>query len=367
MVTPQISTATARELTGDPNAGPLHLAPQVNPDRSVTFRVVAPRAVKVEVSLEGQPAPLAATRDSEGVWSATSPPLAPEIYGYHYIVDGANILDPTNRWMKASLLYQDNLLEIQGDTPQPWDRTDVPHGDVAHHLFRSPVIGADSEYYVYTPPGFSAHAKTKYPVLYLLHGYSDAANGWIEVGRANFILDNLLAAGKIRPMIVVMTLGYGDPGVLSEHEPFKTPAMIAKNFARYTDSLLTEVMPAIAKQYPVLTGPGNTAIAGLSMGGAEALSSGVRHPEIFGYVVTMSASMPFGFEDADAGYKWHAPRRLLWIACGDGDNLVGPGNKALRAYLESQNVPATFVTTPGMHAWPVWRDNLVHFAPLLFR
>jgi enterochelin esterase family protein len=229
------------------------------------------------------------------------------------------------------------------------------------------VVGDDRDYYVYLPPGYDPRAKVKYPVLYLLHGYSDSANAWTAVGQANFILDSLIAAGKAKPMIVVMTLGYGDPGILHPTgDPFHSPAVIANNYAKFQEALLTEVMPAIEREFHVLTGPANTAIAGLSMGGAETLYTGVEHPEKFGYVAAMSSAGVL-FDDPAQGLQWKAKRKLLWIGCGEDDKVVGPANHKLYDWLKQQGVDANLNWTPGGHIWEVWRENLVTFAPMLFR
>lgn len=365
----ELSAAIAQKITGDPNAGPLRLAPTVNPDHTITFHFFSPHAKSVQVSLEGQPAPLDMTSDDKGLWSATSPVLPPQIYGYHYIIGAAHVLDPMNRWMKTNLLYQDNMIEIPGDSSEPWDQSDIPHGVVTHHFYRSGVVGDERDFYVYTPPDYDPAAKKKYPVLYLLHGYSDGAEGWTAVGRANFILDTLISQKKAVPMIVVMTYGYGVPEILTSNgAAFRTPGLIGRNYSLYTRTLLEEVMPQIQKQYRTLSGPEHTAIAGLSMGGAESLITGLGHPETFGYVIGLS-SAPI-LEQLDLFQQQLATpaagkRHLLWIACGEQDGLAKENHK-LEDWLKEKNVPATFHWTPGMHTWMVWRNNLVDFAPLLF-
>jgi enterochelin esterase family protein len=181
------------------------------------------------------------------------------------------------------------------------------------------------------------------------------------------ILDNLLAAGKIEPMIVVMTLGYGDPNILRSHgSAFDHPEVIGRNYDLYTKALLTEVMPQMEHEYLIQAGPKNTAIAGLSMGGAESLYTGLQYPEKFGYVVALSAA-PVGFDNPAKPLQWKAPRQLLWLACGTQDRQVGQANRTLDAYLQQQGIKATFKWMDGQHTWLVWRANLVDFAPLLFR
>ena len=155
-------------------------------------------------------------KDEQGIWSATIGPLQPDTYGYSLSVDGVGLIDPSNQLMKPNLLNTESAVHVPGppSAPLPWEVADVPHGQIHHHFYRSKIVGDDRDFYVYTPPGYSAAARQDYPVLYLLHGFSDSANGWSEVGQANVILDNLIAQGKAKPMIVVMPLGYGDMEVI---------------------------------------------------------------------------------------------------------------------------------------------------------
>jgi enterochelin esterase family protein len=312
-----------------------------------------------------EPKPLLMSRDTNGVWTVTTSAAQPEIYTYHFNVDGESVLDPSNRWHKPSLLHQDNLFEVPGEQAQLWDRTTAPHGSVTHHYFQSAAIAVPSEYYVYTPPGYDAESRAKYPVLYLLHGYSDGANAWLEIGRVNFILDNLIAQRRAKPMIVVMPLGYGAPEVLTNQASFFNSHVAIRLYSAFRDSLFNEVMPRVARAYRVLTGPSSTAIAGLSMGGGESLVIGVGHPEKFGYVGSFSGAV-VGKNPEDSDFMWKAPRKLLWIACGDSDLLVGDSNKSMRLWLEEHGVQATFSTTTVGHQWPVCRDNLASFVPLIF-
>ncbi len=340
--------------------------PAVHADGSVTFSFLAPDAKDVKVSVDILPQQVPMTRGDGGMWQVTMPDFAPQIYAYNYVVDGIYTLDPANPWITPNLLSRSNLLLVPGTPARPWEQTDVPHGNVVRHYYHSAVVGDDRDYYVYTPPGYNARAHTKYPVLYLLHGFSDDASAWTAVGRANFIFDNLLATGSIKPMIVVMTLGYGDLGIVHPPAGLGDKPLRQRSFAKYEQSLLTEVMPRIAHDYRIRTGPKNTAIAGLSMGGAETLLVGVRHPELFGYVAAMSPGRG-DFEDPAQNLQWTAKRELLWLSCGEDDPVVGENVRKLYAFLKQQNVAATLRWTPGRHTWEVWRDNLLTIAPLLFQ
>jgi hypothetical protein len=199
-----------------PPALPPYVSPEIHPDDTVTLRLRAPNAQQVDLALEGTVTPM--QKDSDGLWTATTGALVPEIYEYRFVVDGTPILDPRNTDVRDNLQSLWNNLTIPGTPPQPWELQSIPHGIVEHHFYTSQVVlglfNNQSDYYVYTPPGYDAKAKRSYPVLYLLHGFSDAADGWSTVGKANFILDSLIASGKAKPMIVVMTLGYGNMAAL---------------------------------------------------------------------------------------------------------------------------------------------------------
>jgi enterochelin esterase-like enzyme len=201
-------------------------------------------------------------------------------------------------------------------------------------------------------------------VLYLLHGYSDAADGWTQVGKANFILDSLIASGKAKPMIVVMTLGYGNMAVL---KPGRTPELSEQNYDLYQKALVTEVIPQIEANYHVSKKREDRAIAGLSMGGHESLFTGLMHPELFAWIGTFSAGLNAkAISDLPQTNAQKANLRLLWMACGVDDALLKP-NQTVIAALKAEGLPVTAIETPGHHQWPVWRDNLIHFAPLLFQ
>jgi enterochelin esterase-like enzyme len=348
---------------------PAIVSPGVQADGKVTFRFLDPGAKDVKLMLEGEPTPLAMTRDDSGVWSLTVGPLTPEIYGYNFIADSVFLMDPNNPAIKPNLISPQNTVHVPGTTPALWEVTEVPHGVVHHHFYKSKVVGDQRDYYVYTPPGFDPKPKTKYPVLYLLHGYSDSADGWTAVGQANVILDNLLAQNKIKPMIVVMPLGYGAPEMLTyKWDAWQHPDVRQKNFDNFRKALLTEVLPQVEAAYPVSAKREDRAIAGLSMGGSESLLTGLNNLDKFAYVGAFSAGglsdgYAANFPALDAGSSKQLKK--LWIACGTSDPLIEP-NRQFKAWLKSQNIPYTDIETSGAHTWMVWRDNLINFTPLLF-
>jgi enterochelin esterase-like enzyme len=348
---------------------PVVQSPEVQPDGKVTFRFFDPGAKEAQLNFEGAPKPLPMTRDDSGLWSITLGPLDPDLYGYIFIADGVYLLDPNNSSLKPNLLQPQNVVEVSGPVPQLWDVAEVPHGVVHHHFFKSKVVGDQRDFYVYTPPGFDPKAKTKYPVFYLLHGFSDSADGWTAVGKANVILDNLIAQGKVKPMIVVMPLGYGTPEMIKlKQAAWDNPHVRQQNFDGFRKSLLNEVMPMVEGAYPVSTKRGDRAIAGLSMGGSESLLTGLNNIDKFAYVGSFSAGglfddYPAGFPTLDA--KQASQLRTLWIACGTSDHLI-EDNRKFKAWLKSKDITFTDIETPGAHTWMVWRRNLINFTPLLF-
>lgn len=349
--------------------------PQVQPDGRVAFSFPNVGAKTVSLELEGNAAPLPMQQNANGSWSLMVGPLAPEIYSYSFIADGVGLLDPANPQSNPNLRWASNYFEVPGPAPQLWDLQDIPHGVVHHYFYASKAAGDQRDYYVYTPPGYDPKSHTKYPVLYLLHGYSDTAGGWIANGRANAILDNLIAQGKVKPMIVVMPLGYGVMSIVTgPAADFWNDDLRRKSFEIYQQTLLTEIMPQVESNYRVETRAEDRAIAGLSMGGGESLLIGLNHPELFDWVGAFSAA---GYKPFDAKFpalnaNSSQQRRLLWIACGVEDKYVGKTplitvNRQFVAWLHTKSVPVTFVETPGMHQWQVWRENLIQFAPLLFQ
>lgn len=365
--------AFAQPAPPTPNAPPARpapvISPEVHPDNSVTFRFRDPNAKTVILAREGgKPIPM--QQDASGVWSVTTEPLVPDFYGYTFQADGVTLLDPGNSLMKPNLLNVNSMVHVPGPNSLPWEINDVPRGEVHHHFYKSAVIGDNRDYYVYTPPGYDPKGKQKYPVFYLFHGYSDDASGWTAVGRANIILDNLIAQGKAKPMLLVMTLGYGAPEIVARNSgSLRDPALRDKNYSRFRDALFTEVMPAVEKDYRVKADRGSRAIAGLSMGGAESLYVGLNALDRFAWIGAFSAggsSTDYATAYPKLDQKAASQIKLLWIACGTEDGLIEP-NRKFREWLKGKGIPVTEIETPGAHTWMVWRRNLANFAPLLFR
>jgi enterochelin esterase-like enzyme len=345
----------------------------VNADGSLTFEIPAPHAQHVFLEIDTIAKPLAMTMDGKGVWSVTTPPLPPEIYDYQFIIDNVHFPDPINDHVHAGFGELASQITVPGQAGTPWENSNAPHGVVADYQFTTHVAknlpGNQSHYAVYTPPGYDAHKKGGYPVLYLLHGYTDDFDGWVTVGRANLVLDNMIAQGKCVPMIVVMPLGYGDWNFLTRGgSQWNDAAAVYSNAALFDQSVETEVMPAVDADYNVAKGRENHGVAGLSMGGLETIELGLTHPDQFAYVAAFSAAMQ------NEAFDTHFPDpngaaakfKLLWVSVGVSDHLLQP-NRDFVAWAKAKGYTVDAVETPGSHQWPVWRENLVAVLPMLFR
>lgn len=345
-------------------------SPDVHPDNSVTFRFRDPNAKSVMLRLEGQPTPIGMEKDDQGIWSMTTTPLGPDYYGYSFIADGVALMDPSNWLLKPNFLTPQSMIHVAGPASLPWEVNDVRHGEVHHHFYHSAVAADDRDYYVYTPPAYDPKAKETYPVLYLLHGFSDDASAWTAVGRAHVILDNLIAQRKAKPMIVVMPLGYGTMEIVRHGwSVWNNTELRDRNFAKFREALLTEVIPRVESEYRTSKDRTGRAVAGLSMGGAESLLTGLNALDKFAWIGAFSSGgIPEDFASDFPGLDAGANQRLrvLWIACGTEDGLINL-NRKFREWLKSKGVKLTEIETPGRHTWMVWRRNLAEFAPLLFR
>ena len=343
-------------------------SPSVSSEGRVTFRLKAPEAREIQVHCESLPGGNMA-KDDQGLWSFTTAPLEPDYYGYSFLVDGVRVLDLDNPLMKYNLLGSESEVHVPGPASLPWEISEVPHGVIHRHFYHSAAADDQRAYFVYTPPNYKASAWRRYPVLYLLHGYSDDATAWWSVGRANVILDNLIARGEAKPMVVVMPLGYGTMEILHRNRPRLLESDLwQRNVSQFRATLLDEVLPQVESNYRVSRERKARAIAGLSMGGAESLTVGLNNLDRFAWIGAFSSgglntnfSAAFPKLDATANQSL----RLLWISCGKDDRLIEPNARFVH-WLESTNVHCTWTEVPGVHSWRVWRRNLATFAPLLF-
>jgi enterochelin esterase family protein len=288
---------------------------EVATDRRVTFRIRAPQAAQVAVAGDFAQGPQLLARGEDGVWSVTLGPLHPAIYSYTFRVNGVGVLDPVNPMIKQGEAGSSSMFEVPGDRPAPYDWQPVPHGTVHVNWYHSKTLDTPRRIDVYTPPGYETSRST-YPVLYLLHGSGDTETGWTSVGRADMILDNLIAAGKARPMIVVMPYGR------ARRDVYLGPIESQPDANLFEDDLLKDVVPFAEKLYRISGKADDRAIAGLSMGGGQAMRIGLHHLELFHAVGLFSAGVRnVNYEEqykdllADAAAT-NKKMKVLYIACG---------------------------------------------------
>ena len=354
--------------------GPQVISPEVSTNRQVTFRIHAPKAETVQ--LGGSDIPGSAFGQSKGltkgtndVWEVTVGPLAPGAYRYNFNVDGVSVIDPRNPQTSESNENTWSLVQVPG---ADWlDTKDVPHGAVSAVTYWSSTLKRFRRLHVYTPPGYES-GEGRYPVFYLLHGAFDSDDSWSSVGRAGFILDNLIAARKAKPMIVIMPHGHTGPF------RFGTPLT-----GEFEPEFTTDIMLQMEKRFRIFTNRQNRAIAGLSMGGAQTLNIGIPHLDQFAYLGVFSSGI-FGIAGGPGGNQPQGPSfeekhkailddaklkeglKLFWFATGKDDFLVATSRATVEMFKQHQfNV--VYKETSGAHTWDNWRDYLREFAPQLFQ
>jgi len=349
--------------------------PRVHADNRVTFRLTAPNAQKVQLQPGGADnglgkGPVDMTRDEKGVWSITLPAAVPGFHYYWFVVDGLNVNDPGSEtyfgWGR-----QTSGIEVPEPGADYYEPRAVPHGEVRLRLYESKVTGTWRRAYVYTPPSYDADGKTRYPVLYLQHGAGENATSWTKQGRANLILDNLIASGKAKPMIVVMDTGYATkPGAAPVQGATGTPQVPNA----FEDVVVTDLIPAIDASYRTLPDRENRAMAGLSMGGGQTLQITSKNLGLFAWIGSFSAPLRnFDMKTSMNGVLNEAPAfnkrvRLLWIGSGTGEAAIHDAASQLHTSLEAAGIKHVIFESAGTsHEWQTWRRSLNDFAPRLWR
>jgi enterochelin esterase family protein len=343
--------------------GPNVVSPEVSDDRKITFRILAPKAESVKWGggdIQGNRA-RDLKKGDDGVWSITLDPVDPGAYRYNFSVDGVSVIDPRSPAVSQSNNNVWSVVIVPGS--EMMDDRDAPHGAVAAVYYRSGVLGRTRRMHVYTPPGYEA-GQEKYPVFYLLHGASDSDDSWTSVGRANFILDNLIAAGKAKPMIIVMPAGH------TSAAGFGGGGLGAGQFE---DEFMKDIRPYVEKNYRVLADRKDRAIAGLSMGGGQTLSLALEHLDDFAYVGVFSSGL-FQRNLSDWESKHQAVLddakakeglKLFWLKTGKDDFLLARTHETVDM-LKKHGFQTVFDESTGGHTWLNWRQYLIEFAPQLF-
>ena len=336
-------------------------SPEYNADGSVTFRCQAPDAQKVLLECQMFDGTRPMEKDAKGVWTITVRPDAPDIYPYAFQIDGTQVADPNNMHIFPNEGFKYSLCDVRGETPSVQDIQDVPHGKVSYRYYYSKACGIERPMCVYTPAGYDPNGKEKLPVLYLIHGMTDTYETWFKVGQMNNILDNMIAAGEAKRMIVVMPYANPYPEMILQGKADAYDSMDTKLTTR---EFMEEVMPFIESNYKVLTDADHRAIAGFSLGGRQTLAAGLGNPDKFHYVAALSPAI-FGNEfktNFDNGTyapvkDLNAKLKFLWLGTGKSD-FLGSASKSFDQYMTEQGLVHTYHNPAGAHTWMHCRDCL---------
>ena len=365
------SFAQARRRGG---AAPAVISVEILPDRQVTFRISAPQANNVRFTSSdifnlGPKSQM--TKNDNGVWETTVGPLEPGAYRYNFNVDGVSTTDPQSPLISESNTHVQSLMYVPGSDLM--DTKNVPHGAVAEITYYSTALSRFRRMHVYTPPGYEANQE-KYPIFYLLHGAMDNDDAWTSVGRAGFILDNLIAAGKAKPMVIAMPAGHTNASNSMGGLMRGRSAGGAQPRDEFFEDFVNDVMPYIEKNYRIITDRPHRAIAGLSMGGAQTLNVAFAHLDKFAYIGIFSSGI-FG-NGTSAWEQSHLAAldnadlkkglKLIWFSTGVEDSLIS-NTRATVEMLRKHGFEPVFKESPGAHTWINWRNYLIEFAPQLFQ
>ncbi|TDH23482.1 esterase [Segetibacter sp. 3557_3] len=327
-------------VAGFSQRAPAISSPEVHADDKVTFKYYSRNAQKVMLSGEFLTANQAMTKDTSGIWSVTVGPIKPDIYPYSFLVDSVNLADPNNTQIFANERFKRSIVEVPGNTPLVHSLQNVPHGKISYRYYKSGTLKTTRQLLVYTPPGYNPNGKTKYPVLYLIHGGSDTEETWTKVGRANLIADNLIAQGKAKPMIIVMPYGNVRPAPMDD----------------FTKDVTNDIIPFIEANYPVAAESRSRAVAGFSVGGGQTLNIGLTNTDKFAYIssyapftATEEFRRNFASWSPDAN-KINSQLKLFTISVGTEDFLYEPVKQNIAMFKEKGiNVKSYIV--PGGHTW----------------
>lgn len=333
------------------------VSPEIGDAGNVTFRITAPDAKKVELVGQWPNGTATMNKNENGTWELVLDKIPAGVWEYSLRVDGVSMIDPNNSEIKPMRSPRSSIIHIVGSPPLVHDFQSVPHGTVHSHTYDSRAGGRPRRMAVYTPPGYELDTNKKYPTLYLQHGSGDNEATWVVHGKAHWIADNLIASGKAKPMVIVMLDGHIAP-----------PTDRGSNTELFERDLVDQVMPWVESTYRVMAEPGQRAIVGLSMGGGQSLTIGLRNTDKFAFVGGFSSAIPS--EESIAGSlaspsQTNQRLKLLWVGCGKDDFLV-KRNEEFIASLKSKGIEHQWHMTDGNHSWPVWRIYLSDFLPLLF-
>ncbi|MCK8495396.1 alpha/beta hydrolase-fold protein [Spirosoma sp. RP8] len=365
-------------VLAQPPRGPLVVSPQVNADKTVTFRYLAPAAKEVRLSAQFEKAPVPMTKGDQGIWSVTVGPVKPDIYPYSFQVDGVTVMDPANVAFFPNERFKASLVDVPGDTPLVHAMRNVPHGSVNYEYYPA-LEGTTGSLLVYTPPGYDQNPTKKYPVFYLISGTTDTEETFFKVGRTNLILDNLIAEGKTKPMIIIMPYGNIAARVVEQKGGTKPAdptvrdgADAVKRANDFATDLVSHVIPYVEKSYRTLNNRDNRAIGGFSRGGGQTLRTAFGNMDKFAWVCSYSSylsptemdkSFPQIGSNADNTNK---QLKLLWVSVGSDDFLY-KGTVEFMDYLKARKVSYKSLITDGGHTWMNVKKYVAETTPLLFQ
>lgn len=350
-----------------PAPRPVIVSPEIHADNSVSFRFYAPAAKEVKLNAQFEKSPLAMTKDDKGVWSITTSPIKPDMYPYAFNVDGISVADPNNTAIFPNEGFQNSVVEVTGNSPLIHTLQNVPHGTVSYRYYQSAELGT-RPVVIYTPPGYETNPKASYPVLYLLHGTTDTEETWTKVGRANVILDNLIAQGKAKSMIIVMPYGRAYPIISKSSGSLRN----WDNLQEFKKDFFGNLMPFAEKNYRSLNDKNHRAIAGFSGGGGTTLYFGLNNTDKFAYVCGFAPGMlknefdrnnEVFFKNTEQANK---NLKLFWIGVGKEDGLYAVNQEYMQV-LDQKKIKYESLFTDGGHTWMNVKHYLSVIAPKLFQ
>ncbi|GAB3921193.1 esterase [Larkinella terrae] len=368
----------AAPVLAQPPRGPLVVSPQINADKTVTFRYLAPQANEVKLSGQFEKAPVAMTKGEQGIWSVTVGPIKLDIYPYSFQVDGVTVMDPANVAFFPNERFKASLVDVPGDTPLVHAMKNVPHGSINYEYYPS-LEGTTGSLVVYTPAGYDQNPATKYPVYYLISGTTDTEETFFKVGKTNLILDNLIAEGKAKPMIIVMPYGNIAARVAEQKGGTKPAdptvrdgADAVKRANDFATDLVSRVIPYVEKNYRTFANRENRAIGGFSRGGGQTLRTAFSNMDKFAWVCAYSSYL--SPDEMERSYKplvtnpdnTNKQLKLLWVSVGSDDFLY-KGTVEFIDYLKARKVNYKSLITDGGHTWMNVKHYVAETTPLLFR
>jgi len=354
-------------LKAQPSPRPAIISPEVHENNTVTFRFYSPQAKEIKLHIQFEKDPLLLTKDDKGIWSITTEPVKPDIYPYSFDVDGVRVADPNNTAIFPNEGFQNSLVEINGNKPMVHTLKNVPHGTLSYRYYHSSELGS-RPVVIYTPPGYEKSKNQKYPVLYLLHGTTDVEETWAKVGRANIILDNLIAERKAVPMIIVMPYGRAYPKIAKSSGSLRN----WDNLQEFKIDFFNNLMPFVENNYRTINNKDNRAIAGFSGGGGTTLYFGLNHTDQFAYVCGFAPGMLKNEIDRNnEGAFSNIPTvnknlKLFWIGVGKEDGLYQV-NKEYMLVLDEKKIKYESFISDGGHTWMNCKLYLSTIAQRLFK